>query len=285
MASCARDRHSTESITSRIATALARSPAASASSIGTCSLDSTPPAPTTLGSDRHTSPDAVDRRCARSPAARRARPTRCCARCAPSPGRSPGWCCPCRAMILYAAVAHLLAEPVELVGGIRPPSGPTTSSSGVPPTVADDHSTISLSPCSPTIEAWTLVDADAEPLGEEVAQPRRVEHGAAADDPAVRQAGDLLGDVRDDVDGVRDEQVDGVRRDLEQRRQRAADERDVGAGEVEPGPPGPCVAPAVTTTRSASAHTPTSPPPVTRPPPTNCRPWLRSSTSAWPGAR
>ena len=44
--------------------------------------------------------------------------------------------------------------------------------------------------------------------------------------------------------------------------------------------PGPCVAPAVTTTRSASAHTATSSPPSTWPPPTNCKPWRRSSTSA-----
>ena len=59
--------------------------------------------------------------------------------------------------------------------------------------------------------------AHAEALGEHVAQPGRVEHGAAADHPAVRQARQLLGHVRHDVDRVGDEQVDGVGRDGEQR--------------------------------------------------------------------
>ena len=117
---------------------------------------------------------------------------------------------------------------------IRPPSGPTTSSSGVPPTVADDHRAISLSPCSPTIEAWTLVTPTPSRWAR---RWRSRDVSSTVPLPITRlcgKAGDLLGDVRDDVDGVRHEQVDGVGRDLEQRREHAADEPHVGAGEVEP---------------------------------------------------
>ena len=148
------------------------------------------------------------------------------------------------------------SRPSSSSAPIRPPVGPTTSSSAVPPTDAVDHSAISLSPCSPTIVACTLLTPTPS---RSASRWRSRDVSSTVPLPITRSGGsprELLGDERDDVDRVRHQQHDGRRCDVEDRRQALGGSAPrwrrparVGSG------PGSCLAPAVTTTRSASRHT------------------------------
>ena len=79
------------------------------------------------------------------------------------------------------------------------------------------------------------VDPDAEPLGEQVAEAGGVEHGPAADDPLVRQPGDLLGDERHHVDRIGDQQHDRLRSHTQQRGECLPDQVHVATGQLHAG--------------------------------------------------
>ena len=198
--------------------ALARRPACSVASSGTASRDSTPRRPTTAGSDRHTSPTP-------STSVRTLTGQHGVLVVGDRPhdagrGQADGQVGVALAGDdLRRRRAHLVAQRVELVGRHPTAVGPDGVEQRRPadagrrpqhdlavPVLADDGGV-------------HAVDGDAEPLGQQVAQPRRVEHRAAADHPSRRQPADLLGHERHDVDRVRHQQHHRVGRPLEQRRQ------------------------------------------------------------------
>ena len=75
----------------------------------------------------------------------------------------------------------------------------------------------------------------ARVLGQQPAQPDRVEEGAGADDLVPRQAGDLLREVGQDVDRVGDEEEDGVRFERLHVRDATVEDLEVAADEVDAG--------------------------------------------------
>ena len=70
------------------------------------------------------------------------------------------------------------------------------------------------SPWPPSTKAEHVLDRDAELLGEEVAEARRVEHAGHADHHVARQAGDLLQRPDHGVERVGDDDDEGVGRVL-----------------------------------------------------------------------
>lgn len=76
---------------------------------------------------------------------------------------------------------------------------------------------------------------DVEPLGQEEPEPRRVEIGAAADDPVLGQARELPGDVGQYVDGIGDDEENGVGTVLDQLGYDALEDVGVALHEVQPG--------------------------------------------------
>ena len=83
-----------------------------------------------------------------------------------------------------------------------------------------------------------VLRVDVEVLGEEEPEPGHVKVGAGSDDAVDREPRQLPRHVRQDVDGVGDDEQDGVRRVLRQRRHDLPEERDVPVQQVEPGLPG-----------------------------------------------
>jgi hypothetical protein len=82
--------------------------------------------------------------------------------------------------------------------------------------------------------AVDVLRVDVEAIGEEPAEARGVEVGAGADDAVGGQAGELVGDVGERVDGVGDDEQRGVRAVLHELRDDLFEERHVLLHERQP---------------------------------------------------
>lgn len=80
-----------------------------------------------------------------------------------------------------------------------------------------------------------VLSVDIEMIGDEEAEPGGVEIGTRPDDPVGGEARELPGDEGQDVDGVGDDQQDGVRGVAGEVGDDAAEEGEVPLEQVEPG--------------------------------------------------
>ena len=80
-----------------------------------------------------------------------------------------------------------------------------------------------------------VLSVDVEVVGDEEAEAGGVEIGAGADDAVGGEAGELPGDVGEDVDGVGDDHEDGIAGVAREGRDDLAEECDVAVDEVQAG--------------------------------------------------